>query len=292
MSALLFLLALGAGVVAAVRARPRWIYAVPPALLVLALVVTWNGFVVQKWLARLCMPTGILWLGLFAVGLVTLRRRERRLAAAMLLLFCGYSCAGNEVVGTKLVGFLENDHPAPAAPGVPYDAVVVLGGGTGETPDDTVQLAESGDRLIAAARHFHRGHTKLLVATGISAEGVSSPEARDLSGEARALWRDLGIPDAAIVAVPEGRNTSEEITVIARLIGERGWKRVGLVTSAWHMPRAMRLAARHSLALTPLPADYRGGRTMLSIVQVVPSAEGFEHTELAAWEWVGRLVGR
>jgi len=36
------------------------------------------------------------------------------------------------------------------------------------------------------------------------------------------------------------------------------WKRLGLVTSAWHMRRAMRLAEKNNLSLEPLPADFRG----------------------------------
>jgi uncharacterized SAM-binding protein YcdF (DUF218 family) len=291
MAALLFIASLVAAVVLAARRRRRkWTLAAPPALVLLALLVTWSGFVAQKWLARLVMPVGLLWLALFAFALWLFYRRERAAAAAALVLFVGYTLAGNEVLGSKLVSLLENDHPRPPHPNEPYDAIAVLGGGTNQTPDDQVQLGASGDRLITAARLFRHGDAKLLVATGVSEAGVSSSHARDLSGEARALWLELGIPDSAIVAIGEGRNTSEEMEVLARLSRERGWSRVGLLTSAWHLPRAIEVAGERALTVVPLPADYRGGKTMLSVVQVVPCGNGFEQTELAAWEMVGRIV--
>jgi uncharacterized SAM-binding protein YcdF (DUF218 family) len=299
MGALSFIASLAVAVAVADRGqrlalrRRQLAWALSAVLLAAALLSAGGALVVQKWLGRLIMPVGLIWLALFAASLWLLWRRERRLGMGALALFVGFTLAGNEVLAAKLMSFLENDHPAvPARPKEPYDAIAVLGGGTGETPDDTVQLNASGDRVLLAARLYHRGFAPLLVTTGIGTAGMSSPVARDLSAETAAIWTDLGIDEQAIVAVAEGRNTSEEIAVLARLARERSWTRVGLVTSAWHMPRAMDLAVEAGLGAVPLPADYRGGRMMLTLVQVVPSGGGFELIHRAVWERVGRLVGR
>jgi uncharacterized SAM-binding protein YcdF (DUF218 family) len=139
---------------------------------------------------------------------------------------------------------------------------------------------------------FRRGDASYLVATGTSIKGLSSPVERDVAAEAARIWRDLGVPGEAIVTLPGPRNTKEELAAVADLMKARGWRRIGLVTSAWHLPRAMALARGHGIDVVALPSDYRGGRSMPSMVYVVPSGTGFENVHLALWERLGRAVGR
>ena len=58
--------------------------------------------------------------------------------------------------------------------------------------------------------------------------------------------RELGIPDSAIV-MGRGANTGEELQNAKRYLTDADASRVGLLTSAWHMPRALRHAERNGL---------------------------------------------
>lgn len=84
------------------------------------------------------------------------------------------------------------------------------------------------------------------------------------------------------------------MAAIRRLVDEHPeWKRLGLVTSAWHMHRAMRLAGNHGIPLEPLPADFRGSDVQWNTWSlIVPSGSGFFNCQTACKEILAGLVGK
>jgi uncharacterized SAM-binding protein YcdF (DUF218 family) len=180
-------------------------------------------------------------------------------------------------------------HPFDEAP---LEAVIVLGGGTSSTPWGAAQAGESGDRVLLAARLYHRGQTPILVTSGSPIVGYL--DGHDSVEATAEIWRDLGIPEEAIVRVPGARNTREEARVHAALIRERGWSRVGLVSSAVHFPRAMGLFNAEGVTPVPLPADFRGTHRLRfpELYDLIPAAGSLALLERAGWERLGAAVGR
>ncbi|HEX3133013.1 MAG TPA: YdcF family protein [Planctomycetota bacterium] len=142
-----------------------------------------------------------------------------------------------------------------------------------------------------AAHLWYAGKAKVLVASG-SSIGDMEVE-RNLAAETAALWRGLGVAPEAIVQIPAGRvNTTQEIAAYAALIHERGWTRVGLISSAWHLPRALRLCRAQHLDLIPIGADLRGRFRSWSPIWLIPQNHGFDRIQHACWEYLGMLTGR
>jgi uncharacterized SAM-binding protein YcdF (DUF218 family) len=102
----------------------------------------------------------------------------------------------------------------------------------------------------------------------------------------------MNVPARAIVQLPGPKNTAEEIAALTILARDRGWRRIGLVTSGYHLRRAMRLARGHGLQATPIPADVRGELQPASTVGLVPSGPGFHAVQTASKELIAGLVGR
>lgn len=292
LSLTLALAALVAGLVVAPRLAWRRVRWLPPIVLCAAALVADGGFVGEKALARLVMPPGLLWAAGYAGLLGLLARGRRRSAVVAGLLWLGYTVAGNLWVGGLALRALEAPYHADPVLAAPLDAVLLLGGGTSVRPDGAPQLAQSGDRVRVAARLQRTGQTRLLITSGTSVAGLQQAEARDLAQETRALWLEMGVPEEAIVTVPGPRNTREEIAALKALKAERGWQRVGLVTSAWHLPRAMALAEAAGLDLVPFGADFRGEAPVAGFFGLIPSANGFYRVQAAAWEYLGRWLGR
>ncbi len=254
------------------------VLAVPPTLLE-----------VQKILATLVMPTALLWMALLIA--CYLARTYHRLRWVLLGIAAAFTLLANGWFAHGLIAILESPYTGikPLSCGR-FDAICVLGGGTDRDPSRSPQLSAAGDRLRLAAALYRAGKTRLVVTTGSSIPGVDRE--RDLSEEAALLCLQLGVPADALVRLPEPENTSREIHALATLQGERDWQDLGLVTSAWHLPRAMALAERFELRVTPLPADFRGGLPPVTPLYLIPQGRFLDLSRLATWEFLGRLVGR
>ncbi len=172
----------------------------------------------------------------------------------------------------------------------PLDALMVLGGGTSAGPN-RAEAANAGDRVLFAAQLYLQGNTHELLTSGSRlSESQSEPTT---AIQATEIWNKLAIPPAAITQL-EGENTFAEIQSLKSLMAERGsGQRIGLLTSAWHLPRAMRLARVAGLPnLIPVAADHEVRIEPRPIWQYLPSAENLERLERVQREMLARLVAR
>lgn len=248
---------------------------------------------IEKTLTCLAMPCGLIWLGLIALTFLAWKRKQRAIFVSLSALLVFYTLAGNEEITKLLFVWLERDYAKikPLEQG-PYDAVFVLGGGIDVAANGEAQLSLSGDRAGLGARLYHSGRTERLVALGMTVSGPQNAP-RDLGEEESRIWQQWAIPGDGIFRL-SGRNTREEMAAIRQFAEERPeWERLGLVTSAWHMRRAMRLAKNNGLSLEPLPADFRGNAPQWNPWSlIIPSDAGFRNSQLACKEILAGLMGK
>lgn len=246
---------------------------------------------ISKLLGSLVMPLGLLWLGLLAAAIWAFRRRARGLACFLSLLTLGLTFGGNTWVGHALLARLEGGLSEVPVDPAPLEALFVLGGGTEVDLDGHPFLGETGDRIAEAARLWHAGRVRCLVASGASA-GIQGVR-RDLGAETRVIWMDLGIPAEAIRVVTEPCFvTRDEVQAYRRLKAQQGWTRVGLISSTWHLPRAMALAKREGLEVIPVRSHRPGYLPPFQLWHLVPQLEGLRCTQAVCWEVLGRWMGR
>lgn len=198
---------------------------------------------------------------LLLLGAAALLRRRPRLAwtsagaaVAVLLLF---SC---EPVADALARAVERSAIRTDRPEVTYDAVIVLGGlveGAATRATGELQLSGAADRLTRAFDVMRTGHARHLVYSC----GLVDPKDGDVA-EATLAARQLeawGIPAERLVVEDRSRNTRENAVESARIVRERGWTRLLLVTSAAHMERSLGCFRAVGLDPDALPVDHRGG---------------------------------
>ena len=236
------------------------------------------------------MPAGLLWILLAGLAVLA-ARHHRRLGGAVAALWVAYTLVGNVWVGAWLIRALESQvdtvHPEEVPP---LDALFVLGGGVKVGPRDWPEASGSGDRAILAVRLYHAGRTPVLVTSGRSVPGIMKH--RDHSEDTARLFRQLRVPESAIVRLSHPYRTSMELDAYVELKAERGWDRVGLLSSAYHLPRVMRNARRVGFEAIPIAADHRGGAPPFGLIGLVPQSSGFTKVQTACWELVGMLAGR
>ena len=168
-------------------------------------------------------------------------------------------------------------------------AVVVLGGGTRQGPS-RAEAAQAGDRVFYAAQLYLQGHTKRLITTGDAMPGVSrdSSSPRDQTIE---LWTKLNIPADAIGSL-HGENTYQELQSLKEVFSQFKEGRVGILTSALHLPRAMRLAKSAGLEVVPLAANHESSDAPFTYLDFIPSAGPLNQLAACQHEFMAWFVGR
>ncbi|MFN8709391.1 MAG: YdcF family protein [Planctomyces sp.] len=254
--------------------------------------------VAEKIATIVVMPAGLLWLFLLFSASWAVAIRQKAAAACLMVCWMIFSIIGSGYVADRLAKSLEGPYlTIDPLKEEPFEAIVLLGGGGGVGANGRVQGNGSGDRMLLAAQMYHQGLTKKLICTGQRIETMDSSGV-DPAEVSRLILTSLGVPDSAIEKLG-GRNTSEEMIALGERFGEsKDDVRVGLITSAWHLPRALRLAGKQGFYPSPLPADFRssssrGEPTSGELIEaMIPSGNAFSLNSALMKEYLGILLGR
>ena len=193
------------------------------------------------------------------------------------------------LVGDRLIGWLESRYPALAIARVESaDAIVVLGGIFGPPVAEGMlpNLSDSVERLEAGIVLMQAGKAPQLVFTGGRLPWENRARLEGEDSKAQAVLR--GIPSDKILVTREVGNTADEARAVAELMQKHQWRRIILVTTAWHMPRAARLFKQAGVDCIIFPVDFRSDvRRPLTMLDFVPGADALRNTETALRECYG-----
>jgi uncharacterized SAM-binding protein YcdF (DUF218 family) len=121
---------------------------------------------------------------------------------------------------------------------------------------------------------------------------VSESEA----GIAKVLFESFGIASSRIVLEDRSRTTDENATFTRDLVKPAPGERWLLVTSAYHMPRAMAVFRHAGFSVEAYPVDFRTRGWIDAVTPFASVSAGLARTDTAMHEWIGliayRLSGR
>jgi uncharacterized SAM-binding protein YcdF (DUF218 family) len=250
-------------------------------------------FFISKLVTSAFLPPGIFILAFAVAGLLALLGKRR---ASAILAICGtvlLLAFSLTPVADALILPLENRY-APLSLGeggaiaIPQGLkglpVVVLGGGeVDSSPEEGGHAslrAEPMKRLAYGIRVAQGCGGKIVFSGGL----VFGPAGAE--SEADAARRFIEGGGYGVQAVYEGgsRTTAENALNVASLVGAR---RVVLVTSAYHMPRAVASFERRGMQVVPAPTDYQADRTAYGLSDFLPSIEALGRSWKALHEYAG-----
>ena len=146
----------------------------------------------------------------------------------------------------------------------------------------------AADRLFAGIDLIEHQKAPLLILT----RGQLPWSKGAAEGEVLAdLAKKYGVDPKQIRLTPPVQNTDQEARAIAALMPQEQ-RRIVLVTSAFHMPRAQQVFAAQGLMIHPYPVDFRATYKQANFLDFLPTAEAFEETSLCVREMIGRLYYR
>jgi uncharacterized SAM-binding protein YcdF (DUF218 family) len=248
-------------------------------------------FVLSKVAGFLALPSNaLIVLGGVGAGLATFGLRGLG-CGVMTASLAGLAIAGLSPLANVLLSPLEERFPRAALEGPAPIGIVVLGG--------------SFDTVVAGARHEMALTEAAERLTEIAALARRWPEARILfsggSGSlvfdgateaelARRIFESFGIEPSRVELEDASRNTVENARLSREIAKPREGERWLLVTSAYHMPRAVGCFRGAGFPVEAWPVDYRTRGPEDAARPFASVSAGLRRTDVAVREWVGLVT--
>lgn len=224
---------------------------------------------------------------------------------------------GTHEVESRLIERLNRIHPVPSPETVAdIDVVIVLSGGYVDAPDGTYDQLDhwSTARVRQGVRTYFESGARLLivtgrggpvsaVATGGDSSGAGGDSEREQSGGdanggsgpervARGMKRfavELGVPPERVVEEPFARTTREHPIELIRLNVVGPEDTIGVVTSSWHLPRAMIEFGKHFPRTVAVPAFDTAIHRKTGLLRWMPRSLSLANSATAVTEHIGIL---
>lgn len=235
----------------------------------------------QQLVELILLPSGFVALLVVAgAALYFIFKRRHAATYALAAAALTYVVFGSGLVSFWLMDHLEHEFASSQDVNAvaTIDSMVVLTGYALPDPRRPITghvNSASGFRLLEAARIFARTRRMTVIVSG--------------NGEVPVIMKDLlaeiGVPRANIITEQNSANTYESAVHLRDLLAG---KQFYLVTSAGHMPRALRAFRKQGLLAVPAPTDYLASRSLRD-TSLAPSGKHLAISDLAIHEHLGLM---
>ncbi|WP_258104744.1 YdcF family protein [Marinoscillum sp. MHG1-6] len=157
-------------------------------------------------------------------------------------------------------------------------------------PEDQIHFSEGADRITEAITLYHDGLiARVLVTGGIS---VIKKERTPESEALLPLLHASKIEQSDLFIEKQARNSYENARFTKDFLVHENLqdRRALLITSAYHMKRAMACFKKQGLDVIAYPVDYRSGPVDFDIQWILPSAIALNNWRILFKEWVGYVT--
>ena len=245
-------------------------------------------FILKKVLTPFILPPGIFILLLIISGIWFYTKKNR--SAGVIQIVIGvlmWILALGPVSGALYRG-LEGEFTLPKEIG--GDVLILLGGGINDqAPDLSGMGAPSPEllqRIVTAIRLYKRLNIPIL-ATGASFTRSQITEASII----KRYLIDLGVPQDLIILEDRARDTFENAKFAKSICDRFGFRKPVLITSGYHMKRAVLSFERAGLKVIPFPAAFKSPKALPFVWRdILPN--DYHGKYLALKEYIGLFVYR
>lgn len=239
-------------------------------------------------------PAGWLFCTLLAAYFLKDARLRRRFTGISLMLFW---LAGNGFLTNELLkGWEIGPQPVPQKTDGIRVGVVLTGGminGLADVKPVRPVLGHEADRVGQALWLYKNGYIqKILISGGQGNLLFQTPAINDEGQMVAAFLQTAGVPASDIVLERNSKNTRENAAFSQPILARQfNTNRCVLITSAWHMRRAMACFAKEGMIVTPFPTGFLAEKTSHSLGNyLLPNEKSFNDTFWVLREVVGYLT--
>ena len=200
------------------------------------------------------LPPGIFITLLILSGIGFFYRKNRKAGGINCLIGCLMWALTTTPISNALLRGLESDFDVPENP--QGDVIILLGGGVADGAPDLTGIGAPSEQMIARIVTAVRLQKRLKIPIIISGGTVY----KHIKLEAPVVKRflvDLGVPSDMIIMENKSRDTRENARFSGEICVRSGYIRPLLVTSAFHMKRAVKCFHKAGIAVSPAPAGFK-----------------------------------
>ena len=244
-------------------------------------------YVIKYLYQTFLLPPGIIIILLLVIAAVLAKRTSRAwkpvLCAAVLLY-----AVSMPLVSEGLIHALESRYSPPDR--LSGDVIIMLGGGSIPDTQNVNSIGHlsgaAANRLLTCAQLYHKYGLPIIISGGQVFEysGIES----DIAGN---ILLSLGVPGDKVIKEIESQNTTQNAENTKALLEKYGFIRPVLVTSAFHMDRAVRQFEKAGVGVIPYPTDYRSHRTLkYEFTDFIADSDALTQTSISLKEYIGLLA--
>ena len=153
---------------------------------------------------------------------------------------------------------------------VVYDLAVVLGGSTEYSWEwAQINYSDCGDRMTEAIRLYRMGRIKKLLISGEQA--INIYKGKSFAPYFLNYMEQMGVKREDIVLEQKARTTRENVLLINEIITKYDHPKILLITSGWHLRRAMKGFKNAGMNLVPYGVDVPSRVIINSWNELLPS---------------------
>ena len=234
-------------------------------------------------------PSNLL-VSLILLGLIlAFSRRLRRLGLGIALFFTLATLGlGLLPIASYVMIPLEERFPQFQDDGKPIDGIILLGGAVEATESvarGRIVANDSAERVLDTIQLAHRYPTARILISGGGGTvfGTGTAEAPVIAK----FLKSVGISEERLLVEDRSRTTDENAAFSLEVAKPKEGERWLLVTSAWHMPRAVGVFEKAGFDVVPYPVDFRTGGGFRKQRPFAFISEGLRRLDVGTKEWVG-----
>ncbi len=169
------------------------------------------------------------------------------------------------------------------------EIAVVLGGfASYNEREEQFNFSQSADRLLYAMKLYYDDEIQKVLISGGSGKLLNQKRREAETGFE--FVTSLDFPADKILLEATSRNTHENAVSTKKILEQNdfGDRTILLITSAYHMPRAVRCFEKEGISVIPYPVDYLTDNLSLQPNSIiVPQLHIMSSWEVLLHEWIG-----
>lgn len=232
--------------------------------------------------------TPIVWLIILLFTFLLVKKRKKLKKTALILFLSVFFITTNSFIVDEAFRAWEYKAVPDSQLDSIYEYGVVLGGVTWyDSKLDRLGIVRSYDRVIQAVELYKKGRIKKIFLSGGSGSIIDSEFKESLIVKEHLVR--IGIPDSVIEYEFFSRNTHENASETLKRVGSKN--KVLLITSAFHMKRAVGCFKKAGLEVTPYAVDrYSGPRKYVFDHMFIPNVDAISNWTLIIHEMTGYVI--